>query len=43
MFLMVQKVAYAKGKGINKNIENESNIHPKIDEKSIQKSCSKKG
>ena len=26
-----------------KNIKNETKIHPKIDDKSIQKSCSKKG
>ena len=27
---------------VSTNIKNETNIHPKIDEKSIQKSCSKK-
>ena len=28
---------------VKKNIKKETNIHPKIDEQSIQKSCSKKG
>ena len=40
---MVQKVACANGKGINKNIKNETKINPKINEQSIQKSSSKKG
>ena len=39
---MVQKVACANGKGIKKTIKIETQIHPKIYEKSIQISCSKK-
>ena len=31
----------ANGKFINKNIKNETNIHPKINEKSMQNPCSK--
>ena len=41
--MMVQKVACANGKGININIKNETQIHSKIYEKSMQISCSKKG
>ena len=31
--------ACANGKGINKNIKSDTKIHPKIYDKSIQKTC----
>ena len=38
---MVWKVACANDKKVSKNIKNETNIHPKFYEETIQKACSK--